>query len=149
MFYLFQLLDLLRFKIITQAYSIKWTNFVFKKIFFSLNTMLKTKYAQIFIYNKKIPSHIRSKNMLKRLMAHSFINILDKELKYYAKKSGDYFIYDRWKEKNYASLTSLKINLFKKTRFKFSWTKNSTRCNRIFSKFRRVKFIRKQSYGIT
>ena len=57
--------------------------------------------------------------MLKRLMAHSFINILDKELKYYAKKSGDYFIYDRWNEKNYASLTSLEINLLRKLDLSF------------------------------
>lgn len=51
--------------------------------------------------------------MIKRLLAHSFIQILDEELKYLADKSNDYFYYNNWKERGYTSLTSLKLRNLK------------------------------------
>jgi len=57
--------------------------------------------------------------MIKRLMAHSFIQILDEELKYIAQRSGDYFIYDAWKKRDYTSLTSLKLKNLKKLDLSF------------------------------
>lgn len=57
--------------------------------------------------------------MIKRLMAHSFIQILDEELKYIAQKSDDYFIYDKWKKRDYTSLTSLKLKNLKKLDLSF------------------------------
>ena len=57
--------------------------------------------------------------MIKRLMAHSFIQVLDKELKYLACENDDYFIYNKWKKNNYTSLTSLKLKQLKKLDLSF------------------------------
>ena len=57
--------------------------------------------------------------MIRRVMAKSFIQILEEELKYFAEKSGDYFVYDKWKERDYTSLTSLKLKHLKKLDLSF------------------------------
>lgn len=57
--------------------------------------------------------------MIKRLLAHSFIQILDEQLKYVADESNKYFKYNNWKERGSTSLTSLKLGNLKKLDLSF------------------------------
>jgi len=49
-----------------------------------------------------------------QLILVSFLHSLEYELKYIAKKTNDYFIYDKWKEKEYTSLTTNQLIDLKK-----------------------------------
>lgn len=59
------------------------------------------------------------KLIIKRLLAHSFIQVLDEELKYLADETNDYFKYNNWKKRDYTSLTSLKLKNLKKLNLSF------------------------------